>query len=92
MPVESTVLWAEWNATFDGLKVAHEKLRRLAYSPEDDQERRDAPDLLFPERCVPAPAIIDVSSWPAELRGAVIPVPGGGECGARVRPALPKHP
>jgi len=42
MPVESTVLWAEWNAAFEALKVAHEKLRRLAYSPEDDSERRDA--------------------------------------------------
>jgi hypothetical protein len=42
MLVESTVLWAEWNAAFNALKVAHKNLRRFAFSPEDDLERRDA--------------------------------------------------
>ena len=30
MPVEITVLWAEWSAPFEALRIAHEKLRRLA--------------------------------------------------------------
>jgi hypothetical protein len=57
MPVESTVLWAEWNAAFEALKVAHEKLRRLAYSPENDPERRDAiREWVDAERLTIAPA------------------------------------
>jgi hypothetical protein len=42
MPVESNTLWAEWNAAFEALKLAHEKLRGLAHSPPDNTERRDA--------------------------------------------------
>ena len=39
---ESNTLWAEWNAAFEALKVAHAKLRGLAHSPADDPERREA--------------------------------------------------
>jgi hypothetical protein len=42
MPVESDTLWAEWNAAFEALKLAHDKLRRLAHSPADNPERREA--------------------------------------------------
>ena len=42
MSNESVQSWAEWNAAFEALKVAHEKLRHLAHSPEDDPERREA--------------------------------------------------
>jgi hypothetical protein len=42
MSDESVLLWAEWNTAFEGLIVAHEKLRELAFSPEDKPERRDA--------------------------------------------------
>jgi hypothetical protein len=42
MSNESVQSWAEWNAAFEALKVAHENLRRLAHSPEDNPERREA--------------------------------------------------
>jgi hypothetical protein len=42
MSNESEQSWAEWNGAFEDLKVAHEKLRRLAHSPEDAPERREA--------------------------------------------------
>jgi hypothetical protein len=41
MSDESTTLWAEWNAAFEALKRAHEKLRGLAHSPSDNTERRE---------------------------------------------------
>jgi hypothetical protein len=42
MPDESVQSWVEWNVAFEALKLAHEKLRRLAYSPADEPERREA--------------------------------------------------
>jgi hypothetical protein len=42
MPVESDTLWTEWNEAFEALKLAHDKLRRLAHSPTDNPERREA--------------------------------------------------
>ena len=60
MPVETTVLWAEWNAAFDVLKVAHEKLRRLAYSAENDPERRDAIREWVDARAAYNPACVQI--------------------------------
>jgi hypothetical protein len=42
MPNESVQSWVEWNAAFEALKLAHEKLRSLVHLPADDPERREA--------------------------------------------------
>ncbi len=42
MPGENEQLWDEWNAAFEALKCAHEKLRGLVHLSEDDPGRREA--------------------------------------------------
>jgi hypothetical protein len=43
MPNETLQSRAEWNAAFEALKLAHERLRDLVHLLTVDPERREAP-------------------------------------------------
>jgi hypothetical protein len=42
MPNETLQSWAEWNAAFEALNLAHERLRDLVHLLTVDPERREA--------------------------------------------------